>query len=132
MLDARTHYLAIRKLNTLSLPTRNGRHAEACRHVAHERALMTPMIRTRSDLCRASASKYARASARMMPSEMRWAWCDMYEMGRGHVYFVRSVPARAVLELRWRAASAGGEKPPPSGSWMMISTSFFLLTRAST
>ena len=51
----------------------------------------------------------------------------MYEMGRGHVYLVRSVPARAVFELRWRAASAGGEKPPPSGSWMMISTSFFLL-----
>ena len=37
----------------------------------------------------------------------------MYEMGHGDVYLVRSVPARAVFELRWRAASAGGEKPPP-------------------
>ena len=68
------------------------------------------MRRVRSALRLLVSPCIARASSLVMPREMRCEWCMMYEMGRGLVYLDESTPARAILELAYRAATAGGEK----------------------
>ena len=98
---------------------------------AHMSAPTAPARRAKSALRLDVSPWIARASSLQMPREMRCVWWVKYEIGRGLEYLVRSRPARATLELRCMAATAGGEKPPPSDSWRTISTSFFLLSSAS-
>ena len=82
----------------------------ACAYIC---APTAPARRAKSALRLDVSPWIARASSLQMPREMRCVWWVKYEMGRGHEYLVRSRPARAILELRCMAATAGGEKPPP-------------------
>ena len=68
------------------------------------RAPTVPMMLTSSALRLLVSPRMARASSLVTPSEMRCEWWVMYEIGRGHVYLVESVPARAILELACRVA----------------------------
>ena len=76
----------------------------------------------------------AHASALTTPNEICCVWKDLYMPSRRRVvlwYLVRSVsPSRARRSSARMRAVAGGEKPPPSGSWRRRSTTLRLVTRA--